>query len=100
MFADNNQVYPQLSLTNVAALNYLLKSEIFVSEDRQLKAVHLILEFKPISKIFQEIGHAIRAGDPRLARIDVSKPDFVTRDDLPPIILSIRQNPPSLAIPL
>ena len=78
MFADNNQVYPRLSLTNVAAVNYLLKSEIFVSEDGQLQAVHLILEFKPISKIFQEIGHAIRAGDPRLARIDVSKPDFVT----------------------
>ena len=52
MFADNNQVYPRLSLTNVAALNYLLKSEIFVSEDGQLQAVHLILEFKPISKIF------------------------------------------------
>ena len=100
MFADNNQVYPRLSLTNVAALNYLLKSEIFVSEEGQLQAVHMILEFKPISKIFQEIGHAIRAGDPRLARIDVSKTDFVTRDDLPPVILPIRQNPPSLAIPL
>ena len=100
MFADNNQVYPRLSLTNVAALNYLLKSEIFVSEDGQLQAIHLILEFKPISNIFQEIGHAIRAGDPRLARIDVSKPDFVTRDDLPPVILPIQQNPPPLAIPL
>ena len=100
MFADNNQVYPRLSLTNIAALNYLLKSEIFVSKDGQLQAVHLILEFKPISKIFQEIGHAIRAGDPRLARIDVSKPDFVTRDDLPPVILPIQQNPPPLAIPL
>ena len=77
MFADNNQVYPRLSLTNVAALNYLLKSEIFVSEEGQLQAVHMILEFKPISKIFQEIGHAIRAGDPRLAKIDISKPDFL-----------------------
>ena len=50
-------------MTNVAALNYLLRFEIFVSEDRQLRVVHLILEFEPISKIYQEIGHAITAGD-------------------------------------
>ena len=57
-------------------LNYLLRSEIFLSADRQLWAVHLILDFEPISKVFQEVGHAIRAGDPRIHRIDVSKPDF------------------------
>lgn len=34
--ADRRQVVLQLSLTNVAALNYLLRSEIFVSEDQQL----------------------------------------------------------------
>ena len=34
MFADKNQVAPRFSFTNVAALNYLLRSEIFVSEDR------------------------------------------------------------------
>ena len=54
-----------------------------------MRAVHLILEFEPISKIFQEIGHAIRAGDPRLARIDVSKLDFLARDNLPPTVLPI-----------
>ena len=31
---DKWQVTPQLSLTNVAALNYLLHLEIFVSKDR------------------------------------------------------------------
>ena len=100
MFADKNQVAPRLSLTNVAALNYLLRSEIFVNEDGQLRVVHLILEFEPIPKIFQEIEHANRADDPQLARNDVSKQDFITWDDLPPIILLIRQNPPPLAIPL
>ena len=99
MFIDKNQVAPRLSFTNVAALNYLLRSEIFVSKDRQLRAVHLILEFEPILKIFQEIGYAIKAGDPRLARIDVSKLDFLARDDLPPVILPIWQNPPLFAIP-
>ena len=60
----------------------------------------MILYFEPISKVFQEIGHAIRAGDPRINRIDVSKPDFLARDDLPPFRLSIHQIPPPLVIPL
>ena len=100
MLTDKNQVAPRLNFSNVAALNFLLKSEIFVSEDGQLRVVHLIMEFDPISKIFQEIKHTIRAGDPRLARIDVSRPDFLARDYLPPVMLPIRQNPPLLAVPL
>ena len=52
MLADKNQVAPRLSFSNVAALNFLLKSEIFVSEDGQLRTIHLILDFDPISKIF------------------------------------------------
>ena len=58
------------------------------------------MEFDPILKIFQEIKHTIRAGDPRLARIDVSRLDFLARDYLPPVMLPIRQNPPLLAVPL
>ena len=85
---------PQLSHINVAGLNYLLRSEIFVSEDRQLRAVHLILDFEPISRVFQEIGHAIRAGDPRINRIDVSKPNFLAREDLPLVRLPVQQIPP------
>ena len=77
MLADKNQVAPRLSFSNVAALNFLLRSEIFVSEDGQLRAIHLILEFDPISKIFQEVRHAIRAGDPQLARIDILRPNFL-----------------------
>ena len=47
-FADKRHIVLRLSLTNVEALNYLLRSEIFVSEDRQLRAIHLILDFEPI----------------------------------------------------
>ena len=65
-----------------------------------MRTVHLILDFEPISRTFQEIGHAIRAGDPLINRIDVSRPDFLTRDDLPPVRLPIQQIPPSLIIPL
>ena len=81
-------------------LNYLLWSEIFVSEDRLLQAVYLILDFEPISRVFQEIGHAIRAGDPQIHRIDVSKPDFLAREDLSPVGLPVQQIPPPLIIPL
>ena len=59
VIADKRHIAPRLSFTNIVALNYLLRSEIFVSEDRQLRAVHLILDFEPISQTFQEIGHAI-----------------------------------------
>ena len=52
IFADKRHIAPRLSLTNVEALNYLLRFEIFISEDRQLRAVHLILDFEPISEIY------------------------------------------------
>ena len=77
VIVDRRHIAPRLSFTDVAALNYLLRLEIFVSEDRQLRAVHLILDFEPISRTFQEIGHAIRAGDHRINRIDISKPNFL-----------------------
>ena len=71
-----------------------------MSKDRQLRAIHLILDFEPISKVFQEIGHAIRVGDPQINRIDISRLDFLARDDLPLVRLPIHQIPPPLVIPL
>ena len=71
-----------------------------MSEDRQLWAVHPILDFEPISRVFQDIGHAIRARDPRINRIDVSKPNFLAQDDLPPVRLPVQQIPPQLVVPL
>ena len=100
VITDKRHVAPRLSLTNIAALNYLLRSEIFMSEDQQLLAIHLILDFEPISKTFQEIGHAIRVGVAQINCIDVSRPDFLARDDLPSVKLPIQQIPPPLIIPL
>ena len=65
-----------------------------------MRTVHLILDFKPMSRVFQEIGHAIRVGDPRINRIDVSKPDFLAREDLPLVRLPVQQILPPLIIPL
>ena len=90
IIADRRHVAPRLSLTNIAALNYLFRLEIFMSEDRQLRAFHLILDFEPISKTFQEIGHAIRAGVAQINCIDVSRPDFLARDDFPSVKLPIQ----------
>ena len=75
VFADKRYVAPRLGLVNVAGLSKVLKSEIFMSEDGQLRAIHLILDFE--FDIFQDMGQAIRAGDPRLCRIDISRPGFL-----------------------
>ena len=71
-----------------------------MSEDRQLQAAHLILGYKPLSRIYQDAGQALRAGNPRLARIDVSKPGFLARRDLPPVVLPAQLNPPQFVVPL
>ena len=87
IFADKRYVAPNINFVNVADLNKVLKSEVFVSEDKQLRAIHLILNFQPLFDKFQDVGHAIRAGDPRLARIDVLVPRFLAREDIVPVDL-------------
>ena len=77
VFTYKRHVASRLSLINVASLNRMLRSEIFVSEDGQLQAVHLILDFETLSNIFQDVGQAIRAGNSRLRQIDVSRPSFL-----------------------
>lgn len=76
---------PNVSFVNVADLNKDLRSEVFVNEDRQLRAIHLILGFEPLSNIFQDTGNLITAGDRRLARIDVMTPRFLAREDVAPV---------------
>ena len=53
-----------------------------MSEDRQVRVVHLILDFNPLSDKFQDVGNAIRMGDPPLARIYVSMPGFLAQEDI------------------
>ena len=67
VFTDKNHVTPKLSLINVPTLNYLLRLEVFVSEDGQLQVAYLILDYEPISRIFQDVGQALKAGNPKLA---------------------------------
>ena len=63
---------PNLNFVNILNFNRVMRFEVFVSEDRQLRVVYIILDFKPLSDKFQDVGNMIRAGDTRLARINVS----------------------------
>ena len=45
------------------------------------------------------MGHAIRAGDPRLARIDISVLGFLAREDLPPVELPFHCSPREVVAP-
>ena len=71
-----------------------------MNDDGQLHAVHLILDFEPISRSFLNVGNSIRADDHRLARIDVSRPGFFAPYDLPPVDHPIPQGIPFIAQPL
>ena len=82
------------------ALNYLLRSQIFVNDDGQLRVAHLILDYEPISRTFLDIGNSIKANDYRLARIDVSRPGFLAPHELPPVDHPILQGIPFAAQPL
>ena len=66
-FADKAHTTPRLSLVNVPALNFLLRSEIYVSADGQLRAAPLILDYEPLTRALVDAGQAIRVGSLRLA---------------------------------
>ena len=82
---DKTQINPRISLINVPTLNYLLRSQIFMNNDGQLRAAHLILDYEPLSRSFLDVDNAIRANDYRLARIDMFRPNFLALYDLPPV---------------
>ena len=57
----------------------------------------MILDYEPLSKVFQDAGYAIRAGDPKLAHIDVSVLGFLAQRDLPPVELPPQCSPQEVA---
>ena len=71
-----------------------------MNDDKQLGAVHFILDFEPISRSFLDVGNSFRADDYRLARIDISRPGFHALHDLPPVDHPIPQGIPFAAQPL
>ena len=51
-FADKHAAIPNFNLVNQPSLDKILKAEVFVHTEGQLKAAHLILDYIPISKSF------------------------------------------------
>ena len=98
-FADKERTTPRLSLVNVSVLNFLLRFEIYVSANGQLRAAPLILEYEPLSRALVDAGQAIRAGSLRLACIDVSIPGFLALRDLPPLQLPAQRALPAAVVP-
>ena len=82
--ADKYHTTPSKHLVNFADLNQILKLEIFLHKDGQLRAVHVILEYKPFTKRFQSSKNVIKARKPRLTLIDVVIPSFLLVE--PPLV--------------
>ena len=60
-----------LNAVHVRDLNFVLRSEIFVYFDRQLRASHLILRVTSVYSNYQPYGQALTVGSPLLFYIDV-----------------------------
>ena len=66
------------------SLDRVLQVEIYVNESNdQLRTVHLILSYNPISRAFQAPSCVIRAKDPRLHKISVAYEGFVIPQGIP-----------------
>ena len=75
--ADEYHTAPAKHLVNFKNLNKILRSEIFLHKDRQFRATHVILGYKPSTKHFQSPKNVIKDKDPHLALIDVAVPRFL-----------------------
>ena len=62
---------------NFNLLNQVLRSEIYLHWDGQLRVVHVILGFNPISTCFQVSKHVIKAKVSCLVLIDVAIKRFI-----------------------
>ena len=76
-FANKYSAIPNLNLVNEPDLTKILKAEIFVHTDRQLRASHLIIGCDPISFSFQAPKYMIKAKDPRLHQINIAVLGFL-----------------------
>ena len=82
-FANKHAIEPNFSLVNKESLDKILRAEVFVHKNGQLRATHLILGYKPISTGFQAPKCVIKAKDPRLYHISVAVPRFLLPEGTP-----------------
>ena len=79
LLLDKKSTAKRWGLVNFNLLNQVLRSEIFLNQDGELQAVHVILGFKPITTRFQVSKHVIKAKDQRLALVDVAVEGFIQK---------------------
>ena len=75
-FADKHSATLNFGLVNELDLTKILKVEIFVHTDGQLRAAHLILNYNLLPSSFQAPKYVIKARDPHLHQINITVPDF------------------------
>ena len=66
-----------LRAVHVKDLNFVLRSEIYVHWDRQLRASHLILRVEPVYSTWQPFKQALIVDSPLLSYIDVQYINFL-----------------------
>ena len=71
---------PNFNLVNQSSLDKILKAEVFVHSDSQLRVAYIILSYTPKAKTFQAPKCVIKAQDPRLHRINVAALGFLIFD--------------------
>ena len=64
---------------HVRDLNFVLRSEIFVHSDGQLRASHLILGVAPVYSTWQAFSQALLVDSPLLSYIDVRNSSFLPK---------------------
>lgn len=78
--AEGKRFRSNIRVVHMRDLNFMLRSEIFVNFDGQLRASHLILGCASVYTSYQPFGQALLVDSPLLSYIDVRHPNF-----LPPI---------------
>ena len=76
--------------STLSGLNKILKAEVFVHTDGQLKAAHLILDYITISSSFQALKFQIKARDPRLHLINIVVSSFLNPGSGPQGVLKVK----------
>ena len=76
-FAEGKLFSPDVRTVHVRDLNFILRSEIFVHWDRQLRASHLILGVELVYFTWQPFRQALLVDSPILSYIDIRHANFL-----------------------
>ena len=92
-FANKYSAILNFSLVNESNLNKVVKAEVFVHIDGQLRVAHHILGYTPLSSSFQALKCVIKVRDHRLHLINVAVPGFLNLSPGPRIVLEVEPLP-------